>query len=378
MEPVGKAYYQLNYFTSTGEQLLTWVIDGFSSLQIVRRENEIGRCEVVLPYHLDKVFLDRDRILEVYRVPAYGGPMRLVGETLWFLEDWSFHGIEGEELTTKLVFSDAMVLVKRRFVDYVDDSDFTDKEEPADNVIKAIARENMGVLATDTSRNLSPWLIIELDRSLAPATAKQFSWRNLFEIFKEVCKNSFNAGTYLVFDVVRVGQAQVELRTYTGQRGQNHGIVGDNRVTFSTANQNLLNPELLFLNSNSYNYVKVGGQGEKDLRLTRTAIDTQVIGVSPWARTEIFIDARNTEEPAALQDEADTHLKAGRPLVQFNGGALDTPTMAFGRDFDYGDIVGVEYKGYWFDAHIEAFSLTVNRDGAENLDIRLKGETYAR
>ena len=93
---------------------------------------------------------------------------------------------------------------------------------------------------------------------------------------------------------------------------------------------------------NEKTFIIAGGQGEGTARLIATALDTVRMGVSPFGRVEDFVEMSNVNDTASLQDDADSGLYNGRPLITFTGDLIETPALTRGIQFDLGDLLTAE------------------------------------
>lgn len=350
----------------------------FSYLELVRSEMGVGSLTLHLPPDYDAYLFSEgdlivDRRIEVYRQP-FGGAAYLEGETQFLLRD----GTQVSEATqrTELSCPDANDLLARRIVAYAAASAQASKTiDPADDMLKAIVRENLGALATDTDRDWSAYLMVAPDFSLGPNLSKAFSRRNVLTVLQEIAQASAEAGTYLTFDVVRVDAAMLDFRTYTGQRGIDHRWPGGvSPVLLSEGRGSLRDVRSARKHRDEITYVYAGGQGEEAARTIGTASDTARIGQSPFGRIEQFVDARMTSDAASLADEADAALRAGQPRKSFSAQFAETPGVVYGLHIRWGDYVTAERAGESIDCRLSTIQITVS-EGRENIGLSLRAES---
>lgn len=361
----------------------------YYSIQAARAVNGVGSAVVILPGSVPRTKLMTDGLLELWRQPAGRAP-RLWGETLWFIRDVR-KIISGRRRSWKVTAYDGLYLFgdptgqRGRIVAYNTGNAFTYKTEEADDMAKAVVRENAGTLATDTARDLSAYLAVAADLTAAPVIHKEFARRVLLSVLQEIAQASTTAGTYLAFDVVctrppsQVASGQafgLEFRTYTGQRGIDH------RGT-SIARQVLIGPDFGNLDdvdvgddsTDEENYVYAGGQGVANVRAVATATDAARTGLSPFNRRESWLDASDIDNDAtALQDAADQALRAGRPRRVLTGTLVDSEQARYGEDWDFGDYLPAQVDGFKFDCRVEALAARVERGKIEKMSASLRGE----
>ena len=84
----------------------------------------------------------------------------------------------------------------------------------------------------------------------------------------------------------------------------------------------------------------VAGQGEAELREV-----VEVGTATGWDRREVFIDARDLDDPAALTARGEERLAEVGETTTLEVEYHPTPTYRYMTDFDLGDIVSAEYPG---------------------------------
>lgn len=343
--------------------------NAYTRLELAYRERQIGTLTLDLPGLVDRGLLPVDGLVFVER-SIDGAPPYLEGERAWLIQKAStFVGAQGR-LSTRVVAVDGTDLLRRRIVDYDAGTSETDKTAAADNVMKAIVRENF-VSATDTTRNLSSSLFsVDADLGAAPSISKAFTRREVLVVLQELAEAATLAGTYTTFDVVWTG-ALFAFRTYTGQRGVDHSST--DRVLLGPAYGNLTDAEDTLDASEEATRVIAGGQGEGADREIARADATARQGASPYRLIEDFTNQNNTADPTQLADEADALLHLRRPRRVVSGTFIDTPGAQYGRHFGFGDLVVAEVNGVAVTCRVDAVHLTV-AGGREEVDIRLRSE----
>lgn len=343
----------------------------FTRLEWARKENDVGVMYLDLPrYTQYEQYLRKDLRLELQR--TIGTKTYLVGQTQWYLRRWQYisqNGLKSVHLTA----FDNNYLLSDPEIEYASDSAQASKTAAIDDMIKAIVRENQGSLATDTTRDLSTYLSVQADLTLAPSTSKAFSRRPMLTVLQELATESFQRGTYLAFDTEYVSSAMMEFRTYAGQRGINHGRTSNNPVIINESRSSLVNPVLDYDYSTELTVVTAGGQGQGADRAIKTVTDPVRLAETPFSRREKFIDTQTARTDLnAIEAEARAALYASRPRVVLTGSIQDTSGLTFGLDYDYGDIVVAEQDTLSFDAHVQAVHV-IFEGGKETLDNQIRG-----
>jgi hypothetical protein len=247
-----------------------------------------------------------------------------------------------------------------------------DKTDYADDMIKEIVDEQVGSSASETGRNR---ISVAADLSAASSFSKAFAWRNVLRTCQEIAEQANQNDEYLAFDVVRTNIAEFELRTYTGQRGRDHSRDSNDPRLVSRKTGNLFEASFGTSHSNERNYIVVGGKGEETARTIVDRSDTTRINSSQWNRRERFEDGRNAgTTTAALNSIGDAALDEFKPKQILTGTLKDTTGMKYGIHYGFGDLLTAEAFGYAVDVHVSGVKVTVDQDGGEQIDIKLRGE----
>jgi hypothetical protein len=363
--------YEIYLDTPTGLRLA--LVESFTRLSTVRRRNAVGRFALVLPTGtLDDTFIRPDALLEIWRAP-HGAPARL----------WMAGLVRQPELVEvngadQLVLSghDGNGLLDSRIVAYYADTAQAAKTDQADDMMKAIVRENLGSSAV-AARDLTAYgLTVAADVGLGPSITKKMAWKTVLDALKAIADTAVTAGTPVYFDLVPQLLSATQIgwlfQTFVNRRGVDRTYTVGVPTVFGREWGNLENPRLVYDYSDEVTYAYVGGQGEGSDREVVELGDTARIGQSPWNRREKFIQGSNETSTAALTARAQQALEEGRPRVRFSGSLKDTPQTRFGIDWDFGDTVPVTAFGRQFDADVDAVTITVDENGLEDIDARIE------
>ena len=163
--------YALKFYDAAGTLLGTYT-DPFD-LGVARSGNEPPALSVRLPSaSIASAYLVPDARLELVRTGTDGVARRVFG-TMFLLTGWS-SGYSGNEADLTLSARGAASLLERRIVKYTAGSAEASKTANADNMMRAIVRENFGSGA-GSGRDWSSYLTVEADTSLAPSVSKSFA-----------------------------------------------------------------------------------------------------------------------------------------------------------------------------------------------------------
>lgn len=303
----------------------------------------VGDCTLTLPPRaLDAALLNQHTRLGIWRSIHGRAPM-LDGNAIWLLQDVtvSAAGLE-------LQFAHANCLLQTRVIAYPSDGVFVQRvAAPADDQIKALARENLGALINGTQRygvetqaDLSAYLQIAADLGQgASIPVADIAQRTLAEVARDLCQASAQAGTWLTVQIEAITPALLELRTYAGQRGVDRSRASGSPFVLSEQNGRLENVRVTRSWRDTASMVLAGGAGDGSLRAVATAFDAARAAASPFGRIERFIESSNTGNFAVLQQQANAALRAARETVMLTADLRETPSATRGVHYDVGDVL---------------------------------------
>ena len=354
--------------THDGEYLTE--LNTWASLQYGRFQNSAGWWMIILPGNTDPLLPDVDRIIEFYRKPV-GGEERL--EMVGFMRYWDWFEVGPNDERLRIGGEDSIGLLDRRIIAHAAGSDESSKTAPADDILKAIVRENMGVNAQLTEagrpRAFPPdHFEVTDDFGAAPEILRSFAWRNVLDVLVEISESSGNLGTPLFFDVISTGAGTFAFNTYINLIGADRTArTGDRPVIFSKENGNIRVPFLREDYRELHNYIWGGGQGQGTARLIDPEKDLPSIGRSIWGKREAFQDAREEDTLQGVANRAYERLRKDRARLIFRGELLDTPQAAYGIDWFYGDKITVRYKDRELDGIVSSIGFSIDQNGKETL-----------
>jgi len=348
-------------------ELETW-----ESIQYGRFLNNVGWFMIVMSPDGADDLPDVDRLIEFWRKPE-GGEERL--EMVGFCRYWDWFEAGAGNDRLRIGGEDQMGLLQRRVIAFNATTSQSEKTDEADDLIKAIMRENMGSLAPldEAGRPRAfPSTHFEVmgDLADAPSVTRSFAWRNVLDVLQEVAESSREQGTPLYFDLEPTGAGTFAFRTWTNVRGVDRtATAGLNPLIFSQEAGNLTDPFLREDWRDEWNYIWGGGQGQGTDRVIDPEKDLFRNARSIWARREAFQDAREEETTLGVANRAFERLQKERPVVEFRAELLDRPQSRYGIDWGFGDKVTARYRGRQFDLTIRNVQVTLNSDGEETLSI---------
>lgn len=338
-----------------------------------RRVNTIGVGSMKVPITaLNSRWLSKDYVIVPWQ-SIDGGTPRLLDSTAWLLTGYD-DDLDSDMITLKM--EDSNSLLRRRIIAYAAASAQASKTALADNLAKALVRENMGTLATDVARRFdSAYFTVQADTSLGASVTLAASREYVLPALQDIAKKSQQEGTFLAFDVVYTPGAGFDFRTYVGQRGVDRRS-GVSKVLIGRQYGNLQGGRRSYDWSTEVNAAYAGGQGEESERLIGSAVDTQRATLTPWARVEGMANAYQAKTQAAVDAYAKRALREGQPDNKMIGNFIDTPALRLGLHVNFGDYVQVDVRGAPFDARLSSVQYAM-QGGVYSATCAIEGEqTY--
>jgi hypothetical protein len=353
--------------------LVIRVVDEFTSIDYARKINEVGQLALTIEDNgSQNVFLPENRV-EVWR--SNGAVLRLDMDATWFIHSVK-HRFDGSSVRYFDVEAHCPIgLLERRFIPYNEGNPTTEKQAPGDDVMKAIMRENFGALAADVDRDLSAYLTIQGDSSLAQQVTVFCAKENIYDVIKDIADTSNERGTFLAFDVIYNPNAGTfEFRTYIGQRGVDRSVsTGDGSSTVGVDRGSLASASYFDSRIDEKNIVTAGAKDLVGIVPPQTVEDVSSIGLSPFHRKEFFVNASSADDDIELLDEANAAFQENKYRATFEGELSQEYALnEYGEKFAYGDKVTVSFDGREYTCMVDAINVNVSTSG-EKISVLLKG-----
>lgn len=353
-----------------------------------RGENDAGEMTLVLPdgWYDPSLFLPHSRFVVETWQPGQAPYADL--DTVWFMVDGPFYDLadDGSEIVT-VECQDALgfVLSGHHVAANQYDADAYKLDE-ADDMCKAVVREQMGTLAADTARDLSAYLGVAADTAAAPIIRLGFERLPVLEALQKIAHASAEAATptWLGFDVVLANPATgaLEFRTYTGQRGADHrspsGAAGP--VVLSAISGTLSRVRSGRAYRGAASVVYAAGESVGDLKPVVSEQDDALIALSPFGRRELYVDTQ-APDAATLQWEAKAALRRARPRQFLEARVQENAQALRGVHWNWGDRVTAEHRSETYDARVEKIGVTLEpaQGGGlrDTVEVLIRGESDA-
>lgn len=363
--------YWLTYYDPQGVQQDMW-IDDFFNLEYTRAANDFGTLTLDLPPSYSASQFNIDGRLRVNRK---------VGDTVinadtnteYFVRLIRQKTTEFGREQLRLVAYDANALIDRRINAYAVKATQSELTMAADNMMKTIMRNNFGVDAVDTDRDISAYLDIGINLTQAPSQTQSIGWQKLLPLFQSICDDARGAGTPLYFNIYLTGTTpSLRFETYVGQVNDNHGAGSPTPINLTLDNDGLSYLSYAWDYTGEYNFIYAGGTGQDVNRIIQTAKNDAAIAASPFSRLEDFVDATNADTNAKVLAAAQTRLGQSAAKLIVNGHVQQIPSMLYGVDYKWGDRVLVGDPA--IEVVLETLDVVVDGTGKE--DIKIYGRNF--
>jgi hypothetical protein len=373
MTDLGQANYTVWLNSTTGKRLD--VLDGFTKLQVVTSEGDVGQWSYTLPLAaVDQTLIRKDAMTEIWRTaPGQPPALQMVG----FLRRPRYFW-DGKTIMVTLGGPDVNYILTSRMVTAGSQESAARKTSTAaDDVMKDIVRRSMGSLATDATRDLSALnFTVEADAGAGPLISRSYPRRVVLDVLREIADAARAAGTRVLFGVTptplgdRIG---LEFRTWITRRGANRTAGQPNQAVFGLEWGNLEAPDLIEDYTDEITRIYAGGEATGADREIVQREDAARTAESPWSLREGFLNASAQTTTAELNAAGDAALEALRPRVMFSGELKHAPQTRYGVDWNFGDSVTATFGGRDFNGVVDKVRLT--RDRAETIEASLDVET---
>lgn len=358
-------------------------IDDCISVQAARSFNTDGSATIVVPdYYAPALFRMHTR-MKLWR-HDYDGIPHNFGQTIWFLKkadrDYSAR-------TISLSFVDAFAMLRGRLVGYTADGTYANKtlEEyhidtfdnrlRTDNMMRAYVRENMGSLALDGARFIAS-LEIEADKNLGAYGEKQAAWAELGATLSDLARISSAKGVDLYYDLFPRDDGTFLFKVWKGLRGLDRGSASENPLVLTEESGLIADVHGIddWTEVASFGYVLGFDTGGS--QVIREVENQFISRGDPFGRIETTVNVADTDVDSVLDDAGIAALVGKRARRIITCKVVENSSLSFGRDLDYGDSVVVQVGGQAVDCILNTSNVTW-QDGEEELDLRLRGETFS-
>lgn len=363
------APYTLWLSTANGERL---AVLAPLALRYHRVLNAVGWLNVVLPWDARlRRCVAVDSRLELWHDGA-NGPVLVTG-TVWLVRYVAVRRADDGAALLELGAVSAVELVSRRIVAYAAGTAESTKTGPADDLVKALVRENL-LSPSDAARAL-PYFAVAADTGAAPVVSKSCARRPLLAVVQELAAQSAAAGLPLWFDVGGgYGGQPFRFETATGVPGHDHGWPNGRPPVTLTAEGGTLGAVTRATDwSTETTVVYAGGQGIGPARQVIEVADPGRSTASPFNRRERFVEARHAATATLLTAEGHAALAAGQPRRPFVATVAAGPGNGYGSAWRWGDRVVVAFADEVWQCVVYSITTTIEA-GTETISAELRSD----
>lgn len=352
------AEYTIELLEAARDNVLD-VVDDFEGLSYARRVNDIGAFTLaVREENFDVSFAHLDGRVVVWRKPE--GGHRYI-DFAGFIRAVARQYQDGRE-SIVMAGPDYNDMLRRRRIAYAATTAQARKVDQADDMMKALVRENLGALAPVGRNMTARGFAVQADVSAGTIVRGDFAYEGLLDTLQKAADGSRSTpATQAFFGIVPLNSGwDMEFRTNVPQWGQDHTYPGGAHgpVIFALERGNMANPKLEWDRRDEVTVIYAGGRGEDLARPVINVADPVREGESPLNRCEGFesVDAPTTLE---LIDGANAKLDEGRGKRQFNFDVVEVPSTVYGLHWGFGDLVTAVYVGEQWDLHVAAVEVSI-------------------
>lgn len=344
------------------------LLKNFQWVSYSRSSRGLGVIQLGLPLDEHLAFaptvFQPDWRIDVWRSPEYGFPKRR--ESSYFLRKFRIYDREEDGLRQIEFFGRTPLDILRRWS--VSDSLIANysKTDYIDDMMKAVVTD-----AFITTPHVAPVgeFTVEGDLSLGPSISQSFPGKNVRDVLTDLKATSFSLNATsstnrrIFFDVVESGPTALNgfnyiFRTYADLRG----IDRTNGVVFSPENGNLKGAEYYEDYLDQITRAKCG----------ITTVASPDTTLSRW--NDIMQYRSSASSDVNVQTStANQMLSAGAKVFSLSANFLSTPgsptqpRSLYGIDWDFGDLLPVQYAGKNMSAEVEIVWVSVDENGSENI-----------
>jgi hypothetical protein len=351
---------------------------GFVSLQYSHKVNGISAFELVLrgddpriPLFVPDAQVEiwrRHQLLDLDWYPEFEGLVRAPVVKVPLDGRETFH-VNGQSYTDFL---------RRRVIAYTQGSVGAQKTGPAETVMKAYVKENLGSLATlgngRQSAGVMPGLAVQADLALGSTWTGDRSFEKLPKVLQEIASASG-----LDFDIVGTGAGLFGFRTYVGQRGTDRSTlgldtftarngVGNTPVIFSIENETMVDAVYSLNRTDEVNRYFILGQGQGSIRQITVSDDVALQDDSPWNLCEDSKNAVREGDVTSLPLVGSAALAQAKIRKEFSFKVLQQPEQLYGKHYTWGDKITADFQGV--ETHLKIVGMTgAFAEGGERIEL---------
>lgn len=302
------------------------------------------------------------------------GASGIVADSFWLVRGIiSEKPVQGpRKLTLRCVHAND--LLRRRIIAYDSYTTFTAKIAAADDMMKALVRENFSTAATDTTRRWDTTIFdVAADTTDAPETRRTFERENIWDVLASIALDTEEQGTYLGYECVNKTGGGALFQTYITARGVDRTATSAGGTVFRSLENVVWETKW----DDEITVAYTAGQGQNNRRDIRTVSNASLIAESPYGRFEGYKDASHVPQGPLANDrlnaEARALLEARSRIVRFQADLVETNDALFGVDYNWGDLISVIDDGIVYNCRVDPVHIRYE-NGFEQKKVRLTND----
>lgn len=342
-----------------------------NSLKYGRADRSVYSCEIKIPANFINLSrLEPDHLIEIWRYHSITH-FDIDSQTVYFLRTWYVEiDKDGKEILV-LIGLDALYLLTSRINAYYDGHSFASYDTYARYALALAVHRNMRSTAEDADRIIDgAYFATETGVTSGATITKDCAWQELPSLLNEIVNQSRDKGYWITYDIVYNGTLPLIFTTFAEQRG----VDLTDKIELSPENKNVAEPKLIFDYSGEVtaSYLLAGGEGIA--RIVGRA-DSSRVAVNPFSRREGKKENTQITLQTSADNEAQELLDKHRGKVYFSGKIVQTKSMRYGIDWNYGDKIRASWKGINFDCRVLSYEINYSSE-ADEVDAFVVGETW--
>lgn len=342
-------------------------LDSMLKLEYTRVLHGVGVINLTMPSSFDTSLLQDDYKIEVWRALP-GVPKRL--ENVYMIRGWRKWTDETGVDKTLITGVDGNDILKRRIVYYQPQTAGARKTGYAGNILRAYIRGCIVKDASGTSvgkyshaparDDIATYFTVQADANdgIAAITESR-EWDVIFDVANDICDRSTGAGSDLWWYVYSISGAMYEFRCYAPLMGQDltaQFVVSVDNALAEPVHEYDATEEMTY-------FAAVGGEDPYNppWRMGYYAYKTARMQATPFNYREMAIETNSRwwndyMPPTWDAAGSDEHAQSELLTAKF----LEMETWRYGRDWDLGDKIILNYRDLQKEAVVKTVYMSVS------------------
>ena len=343
------------------------LLDSFLSLEYTRALHNVGAIDLIVPSTFNDSYLIKDYKIMVLRT-APSQSKRIEG--VYLIRKWRRYTDNDNTNYTQISGVCGNDIMKRRIVWAQPGTAEARKTDNACDLIKKYTRQALaetdcyGLPSSVRRGYIATYFTVQADNGQGASFTKNYEGKVLFDVANGIAGTSEGRnGVPVWWYVYPVSASMYQLRTYLNLMGQDLS----SRITL-TPDFAMANGSHEWDGTDEFNMV-VGAGGPigygtyPDYRKMEYAYNRSSIYDSPFAWREKFLDLGNEEDYDEIANSCYEDVMDADNLAReiFDCDLIELDVFRYGRDWDLGDKVGLNYRGLSMDAVVKTVHVKVDK-----------------